>query len=143
MSETFDGLPTRFPGLREIESRILARFARDMAPAGKWTINLRFPYPEDQISPGLSENERKAVAWNKSKRIEGLLETSAEIWLVEVKERVVPSALGELLMYEGLYRKHFSTVKPLVKVLVALEDDVLLRPALAQAGVRVFILGQF
>lgn len=142
MGETFNGVPTRFPGLREIESRILERFARDVAPPGKWTINQRFPYPEDQINPGLDDAEKAAIRANKAKRIEGILELPGQVWLVEVKERVVPSALGELLMYEGLYRQHFSVPGKLVKTLVALEDDALLRPALNAQGIQVFILGR-
>jgi len=140
VAEVFDGVPTRFPGLREIEARTLERFARTVAPRGKFTVNLKFPFPEDRLPLGLSDPEKRMFLENKAKRIEGVLELPTEVWLIEVKERLVPSALGELLLYEGLYRQHFPTGKKLVKVCVATEDDALLRPSFEAAGVRVFII---
>ena len=77
---------------------------------------------------------------NRAKRIEGVLETATEVWLVEAKDRVSSDALGALLLYERLYRQHFPTGKLLVKVCVADVDDVVARPALEAFGVRVFVI---
>lgn len=140
LAEVFDGVPTRFPGLRSFEAGVLERFARMTAPSGRWTVNLRFPYPETGLPPGLSVEERKMLLENRAKRIEGILETATEVWLVEVKARVSSDALGALLLYDALYRQHFPTVKRLVKVCVAEADDVIARPVLEAHGVRVFVV---
>ena len=91
--------------------------------------------PED-TSP---EMERLAEAIYR-KRIDVVMETVDEVWIIEVKPRAGMSALGQLLTYSELYEREFSPDKDLHLAVVCerLEQDA--EDLLTLHGVDIFVV---
>jgi hypothetical protein len=132
--------PTSFPTLRKSEVEILKRFFLLDAIQGEWFINVVFPTPGGASRSGEPESMQKAWKYLTAKRIEAVCENATTVYLVEVKERVVPSALGELLMYKRLWLAQKGATKNIQMICVAAEDDKAVSDTLKLHGVVVYIV---
>lgn len=74
------------------------------------------------------------------KRIDVVMETEEEIWIIEVKPRAGMSALGQLLTYEILFRREFAPEKDthLAVVCERLEQDA--EDLLTLHGIDIFVV---
>jgi len=70
-----------------------------------------------------TDDERRLRAALYAKRIDALGLRPHQTWLIEVKEHVRPSALGQLLVYIPLLAQRFPALPPARPVLVAATFD--------------------
>jgi len=57
--------------------------------------------------------ERATMAVPFLYRIDCVIETPAYIYIVEIKQRLRPSGLGELLIYSEMYKEQYEPTKPI------------------------------
>lgn len=62
---------------------------------------------------------------NYAKRIDIVIEYPKEIWIVEIKDKLRPSGIGELMVYDYWYRRNFSPLKPIRLVYAVKYRDIM------------------
>ncbi|MBW2672732.1 MAG: hypothetical protein JRD89_04840 [Deltaproteobacteria bacterium] len=130
-----------FPHMKPVEVEIMQRFI-ELAPLGtEYEYDVRL-FPEIKpLAPGADEEAYKAWLLLKAKRIDAVAHTPDAIWILEVKDRLRPSAVGQLLVYRDLYDRQFHPLKPLRLGVVCGDDDPLVRPTCAEHGIKVWVVG--
>lgn len=130
-------IPTNFPHLREIEKGILIRYLSTVPNDFSATIDFRFPIQDQHVPDYLSGSDRDMWIALHQKRVEAVLENASEIRVVEVKDRLVPSAIGELLTYRELGKSVFNPSKKLRLLCVFQQDDVQLHAGFQSSGIEL------
>jgi hypothetical protein len=132
--------PERFPHFKPAERAILERYFSKGAPLGDWTIDYRLPVLEKDVPATLLGSDRDMWIALHQKRIDALVEQPSRVFIIEVKERVTSTAVGQLLVYAHIYREQTGDVRPLELVLVAGEDDPIAHAAIEAQGVTVIVV---
>jgi hypothetical protein len=132
--------PTSFPHFKPTERAILERYIANGAPQGEWTIDYRLPILEKDVPAELQGAERDMWIALHQKRIDALVEQPSRVFIIEVKERVTSTAVGQLLVYSHLYREQTFDARPIELVLVAGEDDAITHAAIEAQGINVIVV---
>jgi len=74
------------------------------------------------------------------KRIDALVQTPGTVFIIEVKERVTSTAVGQLLVYKHLYQQQTRDARPIELVLLAGEDDPIAHAAIEAQGITVIVV---
>ena len=76
-----------------------------------------------------------------SRKIDAVVENDKEVWLLESKIRLNPSALGRALTYRELFLKDHPQEGRSVKTgIICLDDDPAVRRIAEAQGIKVFVL---
>ncbi len=76
-----------------------------------------------------------------SRKVDAVVENDKEIWLLESKIRLNPSALGQAMTYRDLFlRDHPREPKTVRTGLICLDDDPAVRRIAEAQGIQVFVL---
>ena len=129
-----------FPHFKPHEVQIMWEFLTRRLLPGDYEFDVRL-FPE--IRPVRPEEDPEMYfSWMmlRAKRIDAVCKTFDAIWLLEVKDVLRPSAIGELLTYRTLYDRQFHPLLPIRLGVVCGEDDELVRPACEEQGIRVWVL---
>jgi len=77
---------------------------------------------------------------NLAKRIDIVVEFDSEIWLVEVKDKLRPSGIGELFTYLYWYKKLYKPTKPVRLVYVVHERDVMIEEVCKYYNIKIIYI---
>lgn len=133
-------MPRQFPHLLRHEAELWAAFLRT-APfpvdSVQYDVHLGEGVPLDPNWPEWMKRMVKALT---QKRVDAIVESGPNIWLVEIKVRAGFSALGQLLGYGLLYMAEFRPLSPPLLAVVAerLQPDI--SGVLANYNVTVFLV---
>lgn len=113
----------KYPHMRIWEERIMDRFHDGHHLDAKWTYDVPLKVRTGDFPTLMSENEKNL--WNRltSKRIDAVAETTNEIYVIEIKDRLRPSAVGQALTYKTLYEEQFKPTKPVIPAIIARYGD--------------------
>ena len=129
-----------FPHFKEHEVRIMQAFLDQHLLPGEYEFSVDL-FPEIRpLRPG--EDPSMYFGWMmlRAKRIDAICRTVDAIWLLEVKDVLRPSAVGQLLTYRALYDRQFHPLLPIRLGVVCGEDDELVRPACVEQGIVVWVM---
>jgi len=87
--------------------------------------------------PALSDEEKKMLLDERALRIDMVVEFTFVVWIVEIKDEPRPSAVGQLVTYEVLYRRQFREWRPTKKVLVCEGSNVIVEEVCRKQGIDV------
>lgn len=91
------------------------------------------------LNPDDLPGVQRSVAWSSKKRIDVLAWKGAQPTIVEVKERVTPAVLGQLLTYRQLFlEENEDAAAPILVAIGRYSDPDTIRSLGAQ-GVTVFL----
>jgi len=128
-------------GKHTIEKEIIHKFLILEIIKGKAQQNVSVGH---QIDPKLKYTnfekyaEQVAIA-TLNKRIDLVIENEKEVWIFEVKERLNPSALGQVLVYAELYKNGRDIGKKEIrKGILCKYIDELTKKVCDLYGVKVF-----
>ena len=129
-----------FAHFKPHEVRIMSEFLDRKLLEGEYEFDVRL-FPQ-VIPPAPEEAPEMYFAWQmlRAKRVDAVCKRVDAIWLLEVKDVLRPSAIGELLTYRALYDRQFHPLLPIRLGVVCGEDDELVRPACAEQGIVVWVL---
>lgn len=97
---------------------------------------------QERVLPDNTEPEFVSMwATLTKKRVDAVVETPLQLWIIEVKPVASMAALGQALTYALLYRREFAAKKPVVPVVVCDHLDVDLPPVYKTLGVGVVEMG--
>lgn len=151
-----------FPHYKREETEIMRKFLTKFDIVERITFTVVFPIPEDifyefiasileyyadifhtplAATPAfLTEEEVEMIAYNHALKADALADVGDSYWLIEVKDRPRPSALGQLLCYKEALHDSYWLDKPVQMVLVADYDYPHVRRIIERFGVRVIIV---
>jgi hypothetical protein len=126
----------RFPHFKPIERQMAQRFVELEVIKGKyeWDVHLETTQSRRMRESGDSLQASEARLYDR--RIDCVVEAPEAVWIVEFKERLRPSAVGELIVYRNLYRQQKNPLKPIKLMVVALVDDEGLHDVLIEEGIE-------
>ena len=132
--------PAKLPHYKEKETIILKRFIELNLLPGDYVFDFRLPYVLTEREQEISESEQRMMINLKSMRIDAVVKTPTDVWIIEVAKGLELSYTGKLLGYAYLYREMYKPGLPVHMGVVAVKDNVLARRALEHMGTKIWIL---
>jgi len=124
-----------FPHFKTEEVEVAKRFLASGRLTGKWSFWIVLDTPASLAVRDRGAGEEEVWMWQL--QADAICETDSDIWIVEFKERVRPSGIGQLLTYRYFYRKIYKPSKPVKMVMVATIDDEAIREVCQEIGIKV------
>lgn len=113
----------KYPHMQIWEELIMDAWHRKNLFPAKWTYDVRVKVRNGAYPVLMSDNERLLWRRGTAKRIDALAETTGNIYVIEVKDRLRPSAVGQALTYKTLYEEMFKPQKPVIPVILTKYSD--------------------
>lgn len=132
--------PIKLPHYKTREVQTIKKFVMSDILPGIYSFDVRLPYELTVKEKLLAPEEQRMMLALKSMRIDAIVETPDELWVLEVTRGLELSYTGKLLGYAHLYRKLFKPTKEIKMGIVALEDNPLARSALEDMGVKIWFV---
>lgn len=132
--------PKKLPHYKEIEVETLKKFVDLNFLPGDYSFDVRIPYELTEEEKKLAEEEKRMIINLKSMRIDAVVETADEVWILEVAKNIKLSYTGKLEGYAFLYKKIYKPTKPVKKGVVALVDSKMAREALEHMDTKIWIV---
>ncbi len=113
----------KYPHMRIWETEIMDAWHKKNQFQAEWTYDVPLKVRKGAFPTLMSENEK--ALWNRltSKRIDAVAETSSNIYVIEIKDRLRPSAVGQALTYKTLYLEQYKPTKPVTAVVLTKLSD--------------------
>jgi len=129
----------RFRHFKEEEIEIFKDFAITMFPNAMYYFDI-------PLYVKLPEHLEKEPEWVKeqwkyltAKKIDAIIETEDKYHIIEVKGRVRPSAIGQLIVYRDMFVEQYKPEKPLELWIVAKYYDSEVARIAKQHGINVWV----
>ncbi|KYK27418.1 hypothetical protein AYK26_06965 [Euryarchaeota archaeon SM23-78] len=132
--------PNSLPHYKKKEVETIKRFVQLSILPGTYSFDVRLPYELTDREKNLPEPEQKMMISLKSMRIDAIIETNNEIWIIEVCKGLELSYTGKILGYTDLYKTIFKPNKPVKMGVVGIDDNVLARRALENMGIKIWLV---
>jgi len=124
---------------RELD--VAREFIRRGILKGEYYFNVLLKPPERPREAWESEEEYNVWQFLRSKEIDCVCITDTAIYLIEFKDRVRNSAIGQLQNYYDLFVEQYKPTLPVKMMIVAGEDDPQVRRSAEKRGIEVVVLG--
>ena len=110
--------------MRLWESAIMDKYHDKVGMVGEWSYDVPLKVRETPLPPYMTDNEN--LLWQRitAKRIDAVCERKNVIYIIEIKDRLRPSALGQVLTYLTLYAEQFAPDKNLQGVILTEYTDL-------------------
>jgi len=114
----------KYPHMRQWETQIMDRYHENPKIQAKWSydvhLSIRMPKEAHRMTPREAQIYMQSIA----KRIDAVAETTDTIYVIEVKDRLRPSAIGQALTYKTLYKEQYPTTKNVQPVILTTYTDL-------------------
>jgi len=132
----------KFPHFTLEEAEVAELFEKIGPLKGKWQYEVRLTSKKARWV----ENEPEWIKkmWEKitAKRIDMVCERESDVNLVEVKRYLLPSGIGQLLLYAHMYNEQFKPQKPVKLWYVAYYGDPDVEEFAKSIGINVWVLNR-
>lgn len=132
--------PSSLPHYKKNEIETLKRFVELGILPGDYSFDVRLPYELTEREKVLPEPEQRMMMALKSMRIDAVVETAGEVWILEVCKGLELSYTGKLLGYTDLYKEIFMPTKPIRMGVVGIDENTMARRALEGRGIKVWLI---
>ena len=129
---------TRFPEKTEREAPIIIAFLKehgDEYDEYEFSVRVGTPATPDPSHP---EGVQRSTVFSSRKRIDMVLHAGDAITIVEVKERITPHVLGQLVTYQHLLMEDRQLTDPPALVAIGRYSDDDTRRVLNVNGVTIY-----
>ena len=109
--------------MRQWETQIVDKFHQKNSLTAEYEYDIPLKIRETPLPSYATEKER--ILWNKltSKRIDIVAKTKDKIYVIEVKDRLRPSAVGQALTYKILYQEQYKPTQPVIPTILTTMSD--------------------
>jgi len=128
----------RFPHFTLEEAKVLEEFMRSGILDGKWSFDVRLKSKKAEAVK--IEDEMMRVMWEAltAKRIDAVCETPVDVNIIEVKRVMLPSGIGQLMVYAYMYNEQFKPKKPVKLWYVTWYNDPDVEHIANQLGIKTW-----
>ena len=130
----------KYPHMRQWEQDIMEKFHTAKILDAIWSYDVPLKIREMPLPENTSDAE--ATLWSRltSKRVDAVAETLVEIYVIEIKDRLRPSAVGQALTYKTLYEEQFAPHKPVIAAIITEFDDYDMQHVCSVYNIKVWIV---
>lgn len=130
----------KYPHMRIWEQDIMEKFHKAKILDATWSYDVPLRVRLQPLPEYITDAE--ATLWSRltSKRIDAVAETPVEIFTIEIKDRLRPSAVGQALTYKTLYEEQFAPHKPVIAAIVTEFDDLDMQHVCSVYNIKVFLV---
>ena len=130
----------KYPHMRIWEQEIMEKFHKANILKAEWSYDVPLRVRETPLPEYITDAE--ATLWSRltSKRIDAIAETTGEIYVIEIKDRLRPSAVGQALTYKTLYEEQFAPHKPVKAAIITEYDDIDMQQVCSVYNITVWIV---
>jgi len=113
----------KYPHMRQWEAAIMEKYHDKVGMVGEWSYDVPLKVRETPVPSYMTDNE--SLLWQRitAKRIDAVCERKNIIYIIEIKDRLRPSAVGQVLTYLVLYEEQFAPDKNLQGVILTEYTD--------------------
>jgi len=128
----------KYPHMRQWEQEIMEKFHNAKILNAEWSYDVPLRVRLQPLPEYITDAE--ATLWSRltSKRIDAVAETPGEIYVIEIKDRLRPSAVGQALTYKTLYEEQFAPHKPVTATIVTEIGDLDMQHVCDAYNIKVF-----
>ena len=123
-----------------VESAILKRWLATHDIEGEHVYDLHLPTPEPVWPVHYTEVDREQYRYLTMKRVDLLIRTPWQRWVLEVTPRVSTRALGALQLYKAIFERDMGKDPPITLGIVAEAGDPAVEEVCAAQGVKVWLV---
>jgi len=113
---------TKYTHLKKDEKEIAKRFEATVYFDGEYVYDVHLDVPIPPLPAWWTKEMRKNYGDLRAKRIDLVIKTKNEHWIIEITPKLSKAPLGGVLTYRDLYKKQYKPGLP-VKVGVVVEVD--------------------
>ena len=136
-----EGWLPKFPHFKPIERRLATLFIQKYRIEGKYAFSVPLPTTRAKILMQKEEEWLRREAYLYCFKLDILIDCDYYYYIIEVKERIRPSALGQLAIYHDLFIREYKPNKPVYLGITYLIRDTDVETAAYARGIRLFPLG--
>lgn len=130
----------RYPHMGREDAEVWVRAIGRLAPTALGVDYDVRVGPGLPVDPGAAENMKRDWLLLTQLRIDAVVYFPQEVWIIEVKPRLLPSALGQIMAYGYWWERESDQTKAHKLVVVCERDDAQLSPVFGQSGIKVMIV---
>jgi len=130
----------KYAHMRVWEEKIMDKFLEKIKFPATWQFDVHLHVQDRKDISYMSENEKFLFNQATAKRIDAVGETVDRIYVVEVKDRLRPSAVGQALTYKLLYERQFKPAKLVVPAIITEFTDPDMEFVCEKFGIRVWVV---
>jgi hypothetical protein len=104
-----------------------------------WQWEVRLKSKKSEGLEHIPENLRYMWEVITAKRIDVVFEDAYNIYIGEIKRILLPSGIGQLLLYKKLYQEQFKPTKKVQMYYIAYIDDPDVRELAEELGIKVWV----
>jgi len=128
----------KFPHYTEREKEALLQFMRQGIVHGQWQFEVRLVSKKVKWITKPEDPYYRMWLKNTAKRIDAVCIDAAHVHLIEVKEYLLPSGVGQLLLYRKMYLEQHKPKKPIKLWYVAYWPDPDVEELCKELGIEVW-----
>ena len=108
----------KYAHMRQWEEAIMEKYHETVGMVGEWSYDVPLKVRETPVPSYMTDNE--SLLWQRitAKRIDAVCEKRDVIYIIEIKDRLRPSAIGQVLTYLVLFEEQFAPQKRLQGVVL-------------------------
>jgi len=130
----------KYPHMRQWEAEIMEKYHDKVGMVGEWSYDVPLKVRETPVPSYMTDNE--SLLWQRitAKRIDAVCERKNVIYIIEIKDRLRPSAIGQVLTYLVLYAEQFAPSKDLQGVVLTEFTDFDMMHVADEYNIEVWVI---
>jgi len=133
-------VPFKLPHFKKEEYEVMKEFLNRRILVGEWKFDVKLFPPERPLRPFETPLDYRIWQHLHAKRIDAVCIDAAFTWILEVKDLLRPSAIGQLYVYKHLYERQYKPVKPIRLGIVVGELDPQVLEVCREHGIKVWCM---
>jgi len=130
----------KYPHARIWEEKIIDKFKEQYGIKGEWIHDLRLKIKDPENYIFQTAKERQMWRNQTAKRVDITIIKTRSIYVIEVKDRLRPSAIGQALTYKTLYEWQYKPKKQVIPGIVTEFTDPDMLEVAKHYGIRVWVV---
>jgi hypothetical protein len=130
----------KYPHMRIWEETIMDRFLQTVTFEATYDYDVHVRIDDKTPNTLHTDTERQLWRQMTAFRIDAVIQTPANIYVAEVKDRLRPSAIGQALTYSHLYQKIHKPTKPVIPAIITAMDDPDTHNVCDRYGIKVWVV---
>jgi len=126
--------------MRIWEEQIMQKFHQKPPFEANWSYDVHLRVRDTTKKTELTPKDQQL--WNQmtAKRIDAVAETPTNIYVIEIKDRLRPSAVGQALTYKILYEEQYRPTKPVTATIITEFGDPDMQHVCDVLKIRVWVI---
>ncbi|MCK5504537.1 MAG: hypothetical protein KAJ10_05215 [Thermodesulfovibrionia bacterium] len=130
----------KYPHARIWEERIIDKFKEKYGVAGEWTHDIRLKIKDPPDHTFMSTKEGDLWRIQTAKRVDIVIVKPRVIYVIEVKDRLRPSAIGQALTYKNLYEWQHKPGQEVIPAIVTEYTDPDMLDVARFYGIKIWVV---